>query len=581
MGGKKSQHEIFQELGGDYTHFTLYKENKDTLEVISFIARSLKMRPNAFQFAGNKDRRAVTTQRASVYRIFPERLAGLNKMLRNARVGDFESKRAKLELGELLGNEFCITLRDCGFEGAEMMDSEARMHAITERVRIGLQGLCEQGFINYYGLQRFGSFATRTDQIGMKLLQGDLKGAVDSILEFSPAALAAANDPASSEAIPKEDKERATALNLFRETGKSRPALDILPRKFSAEISLVRWLGEENRSRDYRNALGSITRNLRMIYAHAYQSLIWNLAASYRWKTWGARVLEGDLVLDAEHKDKPHPQIDVEVDQEGEAIVRPGQEDRAITADERHTRARPLSAEEAASGQYTIFDVVLPTPGFDILYPAHMISFYKETMGSERYGQLDPCNMSRGWKDISLSGSYRKILAKPFEGYASEVRVYEEEDEQLAVTDLQVLEARQRDNAKRTKDEQKTTPQPINGSSQREGREELGDSTHVTTDAVTAAKFQPPGEGLGNSKERTDNATKGDAESEDTTHVSAPAAQPDSASSENPPPKRIGIILNFKLGTSQYATMALRELMKRGGAKEHKPDYSAGRAMDS
>lgn len=39
----------WQELGGPYLHFTIYKENKDTMEVLSFISRTLRLNPKAFQ----------------------------------------------------------------------------------------------------------------------------------------------------------------------------------------------------------------------------------------------------------------------------------------------------------------------------------------------------------------------------------------------------------------------------------------------------------------------------------------------------------------------------------------------------
>ena len=64
----------WKELGGDYLHFTLFKENKDTMESISWLAKELKMKPNNFQFAGTKDGRAVTVQRVSVYRVLADRM---------------------------------------------------------------------------------------------------------------------------------------------------------------------------------------------------------------------------------------------------------------------------------------------------------------------------------------------------------------------------------------------------------------------------------------------------------------------------------------------------------------------------
>ena len=40
-----------------------------------------------------------------------------------------------------------------------------------------------QGFINYFGLQRFGSYSVGTHDVGRKLLQGDFKAAVDLVLQ--------------------------------------------------------------------------------------------------------------------------------------------------------------------------------------------------------------------------------------------------------------------------------------------------------------------------------------------------------------------------------------------------------------
>ena len=553
FGLKKSQKEIFKELGGDYLHFTIYKENKDTLEVISYLAKQLHMKPNAFQFAGNKDRRAVTSQRVSVYRVFPDKLASLNRSLRNAKVGDYIFQEDKLALGDLQGNAFCITLRDCVLK-EDATEAHSQLEILRERVRLGMEAMSDKGFINYFGLQRFGSFATRTDHIGKKLLQGDFKDAVDSILEFSPAALVAATDPESGPTISRDDRDRAMALKIFRGGGPIKQALDTLPRKFSAESNILRWLGDEEHKNDYRGALDSIPRNLRSMYVHAYQSLIWNLAVTHRWKTLGDRLVAGDLVLVNEHEDKVPAKQNEDVDAEGEIVIKPAEEDRAVTANERFERARALTAEEVASGRYTIFDVVFPTPGFDILYPEYMLPFYKKTMGSEQHGNLDPVDMVRKWKEISLSGSYRKIVARPLAGFSWDVCVYEGEDKQLVSTDLDTVHA------------QRATPK-------KPGEEKLAIVTGTESTDATRVKEQ------GADESGVDDGTGTGAEQLEV----APASSDQLPLDQVPDPaavKRLGVVLNFKLGTSQYATMALRELMKQGGAREYKPDFSAGRGMD-
>lgn len=188
----------WEELGGEYLHFTLYKENKDTMEVVGFLGSKLNSGAKAFNFAGTKDRRACTVQRLCVKRQTAERIASFNRQLFNAAVGDFEYRWNDLKLGDLMGNEFTITLRDCKFQNEEGMNSIQREAFANEVVGKAIKDFSEKGFINYYGLQRFGSFAASTDQVGRKMLQDNLQGAVDDLLSYSEVALAAAEGTSDS-----------------------------------------------------------------------------------------------------------------------------------------------------------------------------------------------------------------------------------------------------------------------------------------------------------------------------------------------------------------------------------------------
>jgi tRNA pseudouridine13 synthase len=40
---------------------------------------------------------------------------------------------------------------------------------------------------------------------------------------------------------------------------------------------------------------------------------------------------------------------------------------------------------------------------------------------------------------------------------------------------------------------------------------------------------------------------------------------------------KIAVVITLQLASSQYATMALRELMKAGGVKAYKPQFMGGR----
>ncbi|KAL4977041.1 pseudouridine synthase [Aspergillus desertorum] len=519
-GGRERTRVNWDELGGQYLHFTIYKENKDTMEVISFLARQLKMNPKSFQFAGTKDRRGVTVQRACAYRLHADRLAKLNRTLRNAVVGDFEYQPHGLELGDLFGNEFVVTLRECEIPGINIQDRATAVAKTKELVNASLKNLYQRGYFNYYGLQRFGSFSTRTDTIGVKILQDDFKGACDSILDYSPHILAAAQaetgqgecEAFTATNISSEDKARALAIHIFQTTGRVTEALEKLPRKFSAESNIIRHLGRSKN--DYLGALQTIPRNLRLMYVHAYQSLVWNLAVGERWRLYGDRVVEGDLVLIHEHRDKdgasssttPSPRAGgsgetATVDADGEIIIVPQAHDSAFAVEDTFTRARALTAAEANSGLYSIFDIVLPLPGFDVIYPPNkMTDFYKEFMSSSRGGELDPFNMRRKWKDASLSGSYRKVLSRMGGDYSVDVWLYTRDDEQFVRTDLENLTSKTRDGG-----------------------------------AVDVEKKEAESEG-----------------------------------------DKLAVVLKFQLGSSQYATMALRELM-RGKVKAYRPDFGGGR----
>lgn len=510
----------WSELGGEYLHFTLYKENKDTMEVLYFIAAQLKVPAKNFQFAGTKDRRGVTVQKVAIFRMHANRVAGINRMAKGWVASGFEYKKHGLELGELTGNEFLLTLRDCHFDGEDGLSGQQRLKLGKDVVTTAAAAFQNRGFLNYYGLQRFGTFTTGTHVVGVKMLQGDLEGAIDSILSYSPDLLVEDGN-SNGDTRPQDDVNRAAAIRTWRETGQAGPELVArMPRRFQAESALMQYLskkdkrsGQRLQERDWQGALMQIQRNLRLMYVHAYQSLVWNTVAGRRWQTYGDKAVEGDLVIVGEKDGDAGRGVKDEVDEDGEPIVRPAADDSAASAEDNYVRARPLSKEEADSGKYDIFDVVLPQPGFDVLYPANAIGkFYEEFMGSEAGGKLDPHNMRRTWKDVSLSGGYRKVMARPLGGLVEwELKEYVDQ-EQLVETDLEKL--------KREQAEARAGDEQGNG----------GEATEERN-------------GLGNGES---------------------------------PEKKLAVVIKFQLGSSQYATMAMRELTK-GGAAAYKPDYSTTR----
>lgn len=445
----------------EFVHFTLYKENKDTMDAVNIICKLLRMPPKNMRYAGTKDRRGVTCQRMSITKLGVDRINALNRTLKGMTIGGFKYEDKSLNLGDLNGNEFIIVIRD-----VKLADNSKMM--LDEILSKGCQSLTENGFINYFGMQRFGTFSISTHTIGKELLLDNWKEAAELILS-------------DQENILPKSKE---ARQIWAETRDAAKALKLMPRQCIAENTILSYLQNQKKdengeysSNSYYSAIMKIPRNLRTMYVHAYQSYIWNNVATKRIELFGLNVIKGDLVID-DNNSNPMKKFD-EIDEEFDEDLRNAE----------FIRAKVVNAEDLSSKKYSMSDIVLPTPGFDILYPANeqLKAVYVDIMNKDG---MDPFEMRRKVRDFSLAGSYRQVIQKPKE-LEYKIVNYDDVNQQLVNTDLEIL------NNNRAKE-----------SGQKFMKAKL-------------ERYAP----------------------EKGTEKSA-------------------VILKFQLGTSAYATMALRELMK-------------------
>ena len=113
----------------------------------------------------------------SISYVTAERLHGAVRKLKNFRgvfVGNFCYKSTSLELGDLGGNHFTIALRN--------IKSDEK-----ENVAKALESLQSKGFINYFGLQRFGTVAAvKTSDIGLALIKSKWSEAVELLMRPRP-----------------------------------------------------------------------------------------------------------------------------------------------------------------------------------------------------------------------------------------------------------------------------------------------------------------------------------------------------------------------------------------------------------
>uniref|UniRef100_A0A8D0HMB3 Pseudouridylate synthase 7 homolog n=1 Tax=Sphenodon punctatus TaxID=8508 RepID=A0A8D0HMB3_SPHPU len=355
---------------GSYCHFVLYKENKDTMDAINVLSKFLRVKPNIFSYMGTKDKRAITVQEIAVLRITAQRLAHLNKCLMNFKLGNFSYKNYPLKLGELQGNHFTVVLRN--------------IMGTDDQIQQAMHSLREIGFINYYGMQRFGTTAVPTYQVGRAILQNNWNEVMDLILK------------------PRPGAENGYLVKCREEWAKTKDpdaALKKLPVKRCVEGQLLRGLSMYG-LKNIVTAFGIIPRNNRLMYIHSYQSYVWNNTVSKRIEEYGLKAVPGDLVLKG-----------------GTAV----------------------HIEETDVDDYTIHDVVMPLPGFDVIYPKHKSGdAYKEILAVDN---LDINNMKHKIRDYSLSGAYRKIIIRP-QNVSWEVVAYDDPKIPLFNTDLDKLEGK-------------------------------------------------------------------------------------------------------------------------------------------
>ncbi|KAH8653448.1 pseudouridine synthase [Xylariales sp. PMI_506] len=440
---RQNQQNGDQKQKGKYLHFSLYKENKDTMEAISHMARMLKMTPNMFGTAGTKDRRAVTVQRVSIRSRDPRRITHINDKITGVKIGDFEFSNKNIFLGSHNGNEFNIVLKDCVFQGTETESFNRRMEIAQSTIDSALATIHKGGFINYFGTQRFGTFEVGTHILGLKILKGDFKGAVQDLLSFD-SALTEIDTSASptGEFVRYDDIARAKALSRYKETGDAKEAISSLPRRCTTELAMLKYL--DGQPTAWIGAILSISRTLRSMYLHAYQSLVWNFAASRRWELFGANLVKGDLVFArADSLTKPDVQPADEDDEEN--IHLRGAD---VGTEEPQQRVHVLTDEDLKEGQYSIHDVVLPSPGTNVIYPDNEIGeYYKEFMGREENGSLDPYNMQRRQREFSLTGAYRKFMGSFIGTPTGSVRSYTHDNDQLIPTDVDLIMAKRKEKA--------------------------------------------------------------------------------------------------------------------------------------
>jgi tRNA pseudouridine13 synthase len=252
----------------NYLKFVILKENIDTMTAANFISQQLRIKQDTIRFAGTKDKRAVTAQWATAYRMKPSALCRLNQYKSPfIRIGDFSygpplshslthsltlfSVSEPIAMGHLSGNHFEIVLRE--------------IQSDPSVVEAACEGLSSTGYVNYFGLQRFGRGGAESGShlIGLEIFQAHWKAALGIMFQ-----------PNSS------DRSDIHQAKVAYQRGDFSAALKLLPSSMYSEIRVCEKLRSD--PHDYAGAYHSIPRSTQLICVHAFQSFIFNLATTQR-----------------------------------------------------------------------------------------------------------------------------------------------------------------------------------------------------------------------------------------------------------------------------------------------------------
>lgn len=487
---------------GKFLRFHLYKENKDTQEALGIIGKMLGIQSKSFGFAGTKDKRAVSTQRVTVFKQQASRLAALNDRLIGIKVGDFCHVKEGLLLGKLLGNRFTVTLRGV------IADSE-------DTIKAAADSLGRHGFINYFGLQRFGTGSVPTHLIGATLLRGEWKTAVSLIL-----------DPREGE----RDVIRM-AREYYKESNDIEGTLRQLPRHLVAERAVLQCL--KKCPGDYLQAMKAIPRTLRMMYVHGYQSYLWNHAASERVQKYGFdQVVLGDLVYckgDDSEKETVGVNSECNDDNCDDTYDCSHLDETSGTdlLERKNTLVKVVTVEDVSAGNYTVDDVVLPMPGSRVIFPTNEIAkVYHDLAKKDAINLTESVHSVKEFSITSMTGSYRRVFQKPLD-FEWELLAYNDSNKPLAETDL--------DNISKT-----GSTNIIKQEEQGKGEDnDLSDCTKLPVSSRNSTAL-----------------------STDTNEGSEREVESEQVSGSNWQETQMALKLSLTLPASCYATMAIRELLK-------------------
>ena len=233
--------------------YELTKTSLSTPEAVGLISKSIFLRPGSIDYAGLKDKHAVTTQLISIPAKNSRMAADLKPNLvaegYTARLLGWSATPVTAE--SISGNTFSLTVRDLTQEASDEM---ARRAALLAR---GTSLI----FINYFGDQRFGSARHNKGYAAKALIKADFETALKLII----------GTPARKDTGNTRIVTRLAAANWGNWNTIVRCLQRCPERKVFDLLS---------RGGTFRDAFAALPHFTQTMVVEAYQSHIWNQTAA-------------------------------------------------------------------------------------------------------------------------------------------------------------------------------------------------------------------------------------------------------------------------------------------------------------
>lgn len=518
-GGARHPHFVDRRT---YVQFVLWKQGRDTVNALSELASRLRLKTDDLSHAGTKDKRGITTQRIRVRGIPLTRLVQVNRSFLGHRgqnrmvMGNFEvlpKKIGKLGLGDLGGNRFTLALREL----------DLRDPGAVANIMSAVSSVRERGFVNYFGLQRFGSGAYGTHTVGFSVLRGNFAEACSRLL--TPLVIQGVAD--GKEELRDDRRRTDESLRAFANgTMTAKELLGKLPKWMNVERSVALGFAhdEERESKhDPKAAFSKVPRTMRKMYGHAVQSYIWNVMATERIRASQTKyAIEGDLVLSEEGVETQGDAA--EACQPPTANVSKWPRKVCLSAS---TPVRAVSAEEERKETIPIDNVLLPMIGSRVPIPGT-----KPGNAARDILEKEKLDLAQVPQEYDMNGTYRWLIARPVDVSANIV-CYNERPERIIASKVDAVLGLSREDR----------PRGLRGN-------------HVDCER---GQSLPDKTGVEQKEEQNGTEVVGD-----TTDTSKTAG------------KFSALVISFTLSVAEYATILVRELTKQDSSIESQKRQQQG-----